>query len=146
MRSPARTSRMPFGIAASAATFVLALAFVVPSLARAQDSASTRVAVASAPATSTVAAARIAAQLGSKLVGEQPAELFIGASATAILADPARLAAFGLRNAKAGARVTILRSGTERLRIEVDEFEPVARTRTLKLNLDGEGRLSVVTP
>ena len=139
MRSPARTSQIAIGVVA------VAIALVVPPPARAQDSASARAAVAATAAAPTVATARIAAQLGSKLVGEQPAELYVGASASAILADPARLAAFGLRDAKAGARVTILRSSGERLRIEVDEFEPVARTRKLTLNLDADGRLSAGT-
>lgn len=138
MRSPTRTSRIVIGVVA------VAIALLVPPGAGAQDSARARAVVSTAPAP-TVATARIAQQLGSKLVGEQPAELFVGASATAILADPTRLAAFGLRDARPGARVTILRSSGERLRVEVDEFEPIARTRRLTLTLDADGRLSAGT-
>ena len=64
----------------------------------------------------------------------------IGASATAILSNPTRLAALGLRDARAGARVTIMRSANDRVRVEVDEFEPVVRTRRLVLHLDADGR------
>ena len=83
---------------------------------------------------------------GRWIVGAMLIALVIGASATGILSDPARLAALGLRDAKAGARVTIMRSARDRVRVEVDEFDPVVRTRRLALHLDADGRVSLATP
>lgn len=140
MRSTVTMSRALVRVAAIAA---IAVAFSAPSAARAQDSATARAVVATA---ATVATDRIAEQLGAKLANAQPTELAIGTSATGILADPARLAALGVRDVKAGARVTIMRSARDRVRVEVDEFDPVARTRRLALRLDPDGRLSVATP
>ena len=113
-----------------------------PTLALAQDTARVAAAVA---APRVVETDRIAEQLGARLANAQPPELVIGMSATGILSEPARLAALGLRDAKAGARVTIMRSGQDRLRVEVDEFDPVARTRRLTLHLDADGRVSAGT-
>lgn len=140
MRSTVSTPRTVVRAALVVAT---AVALATPSLVRAQDSAAARPVAAAA---ATVATDRIADQLGAKLMNAQPTELAIGTSATGILSDPGRLAALGLRDAKAGARVTIMRSARDRIRVEVDEFEPVARTRRLALHLDAEGRLSVATP
>ena len=141
MRSTESMSRALVRVAAIGIAVVL----VVPSLARAQDTTSASAVVAPAQAIRTVATDRVAEQLGARLANAQPTELSIGASATGILSDPARLAALGLRDAKAGARVTIMRSARDRIRVEVDEFDPVARTRRMTLNLDADGRLSVVS-
>ena len=140
MRSTASTSRTLIRAVSFVAT---AVTLAAPPIARAQDTATARAVVATA---ATVATDRIAEQLGAKLANAQPTELGIGTSATGILADPARLAALGVRDAKAGARVTIMRSARDRIRVEVDEFDPVARTRRLALRLDADGRLSIAAP
>lgn len=132
--------------AAAIAAVLAASSLVMPSRAAAQDSAAATPVAAPAQPTRAVATEKVAEQLGAKLANAQPAELVIGASATGILSDPARLAALGLRDAKAGARVTIMRSARDRVRVEVDEFEPVVRTRRLALHLDADGRLSVGSP
>ena len=141
MRSTRSATRALVRVVSLAAT---AVTLAVPSAASAQDSAIAR--AVAARAVSAVATERIAGQLGAKLVNAQPAEMGIGTSATAILGDPARIAALGLRDAKAGARVTIMRSARDRIRVEVDEFEPVTRTRRMTLHLDADGHLSVATP
>lgn len=143
MRASVSTSRALARITAIAAALA-ASSLAASSLALAQDSGSVA-AVAAQPARA-VATHRIAEQLGAKLANAQPEDLVIGASATGILSDPARLAALGLHDARAGARVTIMRSARDRVRVEVDEFEPVMRTRRLVLQLDSDGRLSVGTP
>jgi hypothetical protein len=145
MRSTLSASRAAVRTVALAAALA-ASSLVVSSIAAAQDSGTAVAAASAAQPVRAVATDRIADQLGAKLANAQPAELTIGASATAILSDPARLAALGLRDAKAGARVTIMRSARDRVRVEVDEFEPVARTRRLALHLDAEGRLTVAVP
>jgi hypothetical protein len=137
------TISKPRAILRAVSVVATAVALAAPSVASAQDSAAGRTVVATA---ATVATERVADQLGAKLANAQPAELAIGTSATGIISNPAGLAALGLRDAKAGARVTIMRSGRDRIRVEVDEFDPVARTRRLALHVDADGRLSVATP
>lgn len=145
MRSIRSTSQVAAHLFAIAAALAASLA-VAPSIAAAQDSSAAAATVAVTQPIRAVATDRVAEQLGAKLANAQPADLVIGASATGILSDPARLAALGLRDAKPGSRVTILRSSRDRVRVEVDEFEPVARTRRLALHLDADGRLSLGTP
>ena len=145
MRSIRSTSNAAAHIVAIAAALVAA-SLIAPSLASAQDSATATPTAAAAQPARSVATGKVAEQLGAKLANAQPEDLVIGASATGILSDPARLAALGLRDAKPGARVTIMRSARDRVRVEVDEFEPVVRTRRLALHLDADGRLSVGSP
>ena len=144
MRSIRSTSKAAHVVAIAAALAAASLAASSP--APAQDSAAAAATVAAAQAVRAVATERVAEQLGAKLANAQPADLVIGASATGILSDPARLAALGLRDAKAGARVTSMRSARDRVRVEVDEFDPVVRTRRLALHLDADGRVSLATP
>ena len=139
-------ARPRFGGPITFAAILVAASMSAPASARAQDGASDATPVVAAQPARTISTQRIADQLGSKLANGQPVELTIGASATGILSDPARLAALGLRDATAGARVTMMRNARDRVRIEVDEFEPVARTRRLMLHLDADGRLSAGTP
>ena len=145
MRSIRSTSNAAAHIVVIAAALVAA-SLVAPSLVSAQDSGTATPTAAAAQPTRAVATDKVAEQLGAKLANAQPEDLVIGASATGILSDPARLAALGLRDAKRGARVTIMRSARDRVRVEVDEFEPVVRTRRLALHLDADGRLSVGSP
>ena len=142
MRSIRSTSKAAAHVVAIAAVLA-ASSLAAPSLAAAQDSAA---AAAAAQPVRAVATDRVAQQLGAKLANAQPADLVIGASATGILSDPARLAALGLRDAKVGSRVTMMRSARDRVRVEVDEFEPVARTRRLALHLDADGHVSLGAP
>jgi hypothetical protein len=93
-----------------------------------------------------VSTASLAEQLGARLSPSQAEELTIGASITGTLADSARLAALGAPGMHAGARVTIMRVGPDRLRVEVDEIDPVPLTKKLTLRMDGQGRLSVIAP
>jgi len=88
----------------------------------------------------------IIGQLGIKTIPGQPDELIVGASFTATLVDPAKLAALGASGLHAGARVTVMRIGADKLRVEADEMEPVALTKKLTLKVDEQGRLSAVTP
>lgn len=145
MRSIRSTSQVAAYAFATAAALAASLT-ATPSIAAAQDGSAPAPAVAVAQPIQAVATDKVAQQLGAKLANAQAADLVIGASATGILSDPARLAALGLRDAKPGARVTILRSARDRVRVEVDEFEPVVRTRRLALHLDADGRLSLGTP
>ncbi|MEO8622420.1 MAG: hypothetical protein ABI625_15215 [bacterium] len=85
-------------------------------------------------------------QLGIKTVPGQPDELNVGASFSGTLVDPAKLAALGGAGMHAGARVSVMRIGADKLRVEADEMEPVALTKKLTLRVDEQGRLSAVTP
>lgn len=145
MRSIRSTSKAAAHVVAIAVALAAAW-LAAPSLAAAQDSAEAAATVAAAQPVRAVATDKVAGQLGAKLANAQPADLLVGASATGILSDPTRLASFGLRDAKAGSRVTIMRSARDRVRVEVDEFEPVVRTRRLALHLDADGRVSLATP
>lgn len=121
----------------------VALALIAPAKGFAQDSAATAVREQK-PQLHEVSSARVAAQLGTKLSVAQPEQLVIGASLTGMLTDPAKLAALGARDARAGARVTITRAAADRVRVEVDEIDPAPRTRKLTLRIDGDGRLSAI--
>lgn len=88
----------------------------------------------------------IAAQLGAKLSPNQPEELPIGVSMTASLTDSAKIAALGAPGLHAGARVTVLRIAPDKIRVEIDEMDPVPLTKKLTLRLDAQGRLTPLTP
>jgi len=88
------------------------------------------------------ATASIASQLGATLSPGQPDEMGVGTSITCTLADPAKLAALGASGLHAGARVTVVRTSAERVRVEVDELDPVPLTRRVVLKIDAQGRLS----
>jgi hypothetical protein len=139
-----RASRSCYAILVRIGCVVLAL--TAPLLAAAQDSAPPAPPSETELAPRSVSSARVADQLGTKLANGQPEELAVGASATATLAEPAKLAAAGLRDAKAGARVTIMRIARDRMRIEVDEFDPVPRTRRVTLRVESDGRLGPIVP
>jgi hypothetical protein len=88
----------------------------------------------------------IAAQLGAKLSPNQPEELPVGVSMTASLTDPAKVAALGATGLHAGARVTVMRIGPEKVRVEIDEMDPVPLTKKLTLRIDSQGKLTPLTP
>lgn len=84
----------------------------------------------------------VADQLGTKVVPRETDELPIGASFTGTLADPTKLAAFGITGLHEGARVTVMRVAPERLRIEVDELDPVPLTKKATVKVDEKGKLT----
>ncbi|HET9683008.1 MAG TPA: hypothetical protein VFP15_02835, partial [Gemmatimonadaceae bacterium] len=86
----------------------------------------------------------IASQLGATLSPGQPEELALGTSITCMLTDPAKLAALGAPGMHAGARVSVMRTASERVRVEVDELDPVPLTRRLTLKIDTQGRLTTL--
>ena len=88
----------------------------------------------------------IAAQLGAKLSPKQPEELPVGVSMTASLIDSAKIAALGATGLHAGARVTVMRIGPEKVRVEIDEMDPVPLTKKLTLRIDAQGKLTPLTP
>ena len=119
-----------------AALVVLGLALLLPSPQRLDAQAAARPRVVIGP--SHVDVARLAERLGIAPQPDSPAELDIGTSVTCTLAKPARLAAFGITGVREGARVTILRSAPDRVRIEADEIEPI-RTESVVVRLDANG-------
>jgi hypothetical protein len=88
--------------------------------------------------------ARIADQLGIKLQLGQAEELATGGSLTGSLVDPAKLAKLGLPALHDGARVTVTRVAPDRLRIEVDELDPVPVTHKATLTIDDTGQLRML--
>lgn len=130
---------------ATAALACVAVALSAPAPGAAQSNGRLPVALEVRQQSRELLTAQIAEQLGVKPSPGQAAELAIGNSITASLVDPAKLAAFGIRDAQPGARVTIMRVGPERLRVEVDELDPVPRTRRLTLRVDSEGKLTPVS-
>jgi hypothetical protein len=88
----------------------------------------------------------IAMQLGAKLGSKDDDEFSVGATINATLADPAKLAALGLTGLHEGARITVMRVSPVKVRVEVDELEPVPLTKKATLKIDERGRLSVAAP
>ena len=88
----------------------------------------------------------IATQLGLKAAPGQPTELSVGASATFALVDPAKMNAVGVTGVHAGARVTIIRIGADKLRVEIDEVDPVVITKKATLKVGEDGKLTAITP
>lgn len=87
---------------------------------------------------------KIADQLGVKLAPSQLLELYVGATLNATLHDPAKLEKLGIKGMHEGARVTVMRSSADRLKVEVDEMDPTPVTKKATLKIDSEGRLSVL--
>jgi hypothetical protein len=119
-----------------AALLVLGLALLVPLPQRADAQAAARPRVVIGP--NRVDVARLAERLGIAPQPDSPEELDIGTSVTCRLAKPSRLAAFGISGVREGARVTIVRSAPDRIRIEADEIEPM-RTESAVVRLDANG-------
>lgn len=84
-------------------------------------------------------------QLGAKPATTNfPSELELGRSITASLVAPDKLADYGIRGMHEGARVTVTRVAPDRVRVEVDELEPVAAKGTVTLRVGGDGSLTPV--
>ncbi len=122
-----------------------ALAVAAPARALAQTNAPAVTSEANARVRE-VSPASVAQQLGVKVSPGQRDDLAIGSSITGTLSDPSKLSLFGIANACVGARVTMMRRGEQRLFVEVDELEPVARTRHVTLRVAQDGQLSVPVP
>lgn len=86
----------------------------------------------------------IVEKLGSKVMPSSPRELELGHSATTTLAEPAKITAYGIKGMHEGARVTITCVGPNRLRVEVDEMEPVAKSATVTLKIAEDGSMTQV--
>lgn len=126
----------------------LAMACVALTLATASPGGGQVVPAGSArtPAMREVPSAYIAQQLGVRLAPEQPDDLTVGTSITGTVTDPTKFVPFGLGDVQVGARVTVLRTAQERVRVEIDELDPTPRSRGLTLRVDATGRLSRLTP
>jgi hypothetical protein len=101
----------------------------------------TRVA-AQAPGIDPVRVENVAEKLGVKLLPNSARELDFGKSVTGSLAETGRIGKFGIRTMHEGARVTITCVGPGRLRIEVDEMEPIAQKEIVQLQVAEDGNLT----
>jgi hypothetical protein len=119
-----------------AALLVLGLALLLPLPQRADAQAAARPVLL--VGLRRVDVSRLTARLGIAPQPDSPTELDVGTSVTCILRTPDRLAAFGIRGVREGARVTIIRSAPDRIRIEADEIEPI-RTESAVVRLDASG-------
>jgi hypothetical protein len=88
-----------------------------------------------------VSAKAIAEQLGARLQPRPDDELNIGHSFTAMLEQPEKLTALGLKTMHPGARVTVARIAPDKVRVEADEVDPVATSTSATLKLDAKGLL-----
>lgn len=88
-----------------------------------------------------VSAKALCDQLGAKLQPRDSDELRLGASVTATLDDPEKLAAFGVRGMHAGARVIVARIAPDKVRVEADEMDPKPASAGVTLKLDASGAM-----
>jgi hypothetical protein len=86
----------------------------------------------------------IAEKLGTKPGPSTPREIELGQSATLTLTNPDRLASQGIKGMHEGARVTLTCVGPGRLRIEVDELQPVAKNAVLNVKLIEDGTFTPI--
>jgi hypothetical protein len=91
-----------------------------------------------------VSVGSVADKLGATASPSAPRELEFGHSATSTLAKPEKLATYGIKGMHEGARVTITCVGPSRVRVEVDEMEPVAQRGSVTLQLSTDGSLTPV--
>jgi hypothetical protein len=87
----------------------------------------------------------VAEKIGVKGMPGAARELELGQSATTVLAEPQKIAEYGIKGMHDGARVTITCVGPNRLRVEADEMEPVSRSVTVTLVIGDDGSI-VVAP
>lgn len=102
-------------------------------------------ATAQKPDVDPVSVGAIVDKLGAKLTPSAPRELEYGHSATSTLAEPQKLATYGIKGMHEGARVTITCVGPSRVRVEVDEMDPVAQRGAVTLQVSSDGSLTPVT-
>ena len=82
-------------------------------------------------------------KLGVKGMPNGERELELGKSTTTTLAEPQKLATYGITGMHEGARVTITCVGPNRLRVEADEMEPVSHSMNVTLQVGDDGTLTV---
>jgi hypothetical protein len=85
----------------------------------------------------------VATQLGLKVQARDGEEFALGTSFTGLLAEPQKLARFGMQMHD-GARVTAARMAPDKIRVEADEMEPVAARASATLKVDVKGELSAI--
>ena len=81
-------------------------------------------------------------KLGLKQSGNLPDEFDLGRSITVSLADPAKIAKYGIVGMHEGARVTVTRVAPDRIRVEADEMEPVPNKSTVTLKVAANGSMT----
>ena len=82
-------------------------------------------------------------KLGVKGMPNGERELELGKSTTTVLAEPQKLAPYGITGMHEGARVTMTCVGPNRLRVEADEMEPVSRSVVVTLLVGDDGSVTV---
>jgi len=85
----------------------------------------------------------VAKQLGLTVQQRDGEEFTLGTSFTGLLADPQKLARFGMQMHQ-GARVTAARMALDKIRVEADEMEPVPARASTTLRVDVKGELSTI--
>jgi hypothetical protein len=100
--------------------------------------------IAQQPDVDPVSVGAVADKLGVKVIPSAPRELEFGRSATTTLAEPQKIASYGIKGMHEGARVTITCVGPSRIRVEVDEMEPVAQRAAVTLHVSTDGSLTPV--
>lgn len=83
----------------------------------------------------------IATQLGVKVQPREDDELSVGSSFTATLEQPDKLSGFGIKGMHPGARVTVARTAPDKVRLEVDEMDPVPARGSTTVKVDAKGQL-----
>jgi hypothetical protein len=81
-------------------------------------------------------------KLGLKPSGNLPDDLELGRSITVSLADPAKVAKYGIVGMHEGARVTLTRVAPDRIRVEADEMEPMPSKSVVTLKVAADGSLT----
>lgn len=81
-------------------------------------------------------------KLGLKPSGNTPDEFELGRSITVSLADPAKIAKYGIVGMHEGARVTLTRVAPDRIRVEADEMEPVPNKSIVTLKVAANGSMT----
>jgi hypothetical protein len=81
-------------------------------------------------------------KLGLKASGNLPDGLEIGRSFTASLADPTKIAKYGIVGMHEGARVTVTRVAPDRIRVEADEMEPLPNKSAVTLKIAADGSMT----
>jgi hypothetical protein len=85
-------------------------------------------------------------KLGLKPSGNVPDEFELGRSITVSLADPAKIAKYGIVGMHEGARVTMTRVAPDRIRVEADEMEPVPNKSIVTLKVAANGSMTQAPP
>ncbi len=82
----------------------------------------------------------VAAQLGVKVMDRTDEEFALGVQFTGALEDTLKLATFGMKGFRVGARVTAARIAQDRVHIEADDVDP-PRREWVRVRIDANGTL-----